>query len=163
MNITARVRNSYFLALAATVLLLSGCAALRYKTAESPRVSVTGLQLGGFSIFEQRFDIGLRLQNPNDFALPITGMDFQLFVEGNAVASGVSNNSITVPAFGEEEVSVAITGNLLSTLSQLQRWRQAGKNELGYRVEGRLKMADVPVKIPFEQTGTFDLRQQAGK
>ena len=140
--------------------LLAGCSLLRYKTAEPPRVTVSNIQLAGFSIFEQKFDVALRMQNPNDFALPITGMEYDLYVEGNSVSSGVSNNSITVPAFGEEMVTVSVVGNFLSSLTQLQRWQQSGGSALTYKLQGRLKMADVPVKIPFSYSGNFKLQQE---
>jgi len=139
--------------------LLAGCSLLRYKTAEAPRVTVNNIQLGGFSIFEQQFDVTLRMQNPNDFALPITGMEYDLSVEGNAVASGVSDKSVTVPAFGEELITVSVVGNFLSSLKQLQRWQQSGGSALAYELNGRLKMADVPVKIPFNYVGKFELNQ----
>lgn len=142
------------------IVLLSGCSLLRYKTAEAPRVTVSDIQLAGFSIFEQKFDVALRMQNPNDFALPITGMEYELFVEDSAVASGVSDRNINVPAFGEQMVTVSVVGNFLNSLTQLQRWQQSGGSELGYRLKGRLKMADVPVKIPFDYAGKFELKQK---
>lgn len=143
--------------------LLAGCSLLRYRSAESPRVSVTDVQLAGFSIFEQKFDVGLRIQNPNNFDLPITGMDFNLLIEDSAVANGVSNARVTVPAYGEQAFTVSITGNFLSTLTQMQRWRQSSRSSLDYRLKGRLQMADVAVKIPFEQTGSFKLQQPAAE
>lgn len=145
------------------VAALAGCALLRYKTAEPPQVTVTGIELAGFSIFEQKFNVGLRLQNPNDFALPITGMRYKLFVEGNAVASGVSDASVTVPAYSEKQFTVSVVGNFLSTVSQLQRWRQTPGSALKYRLKGSLKMADVPVKVPFDYAGSLQLRQEEAK
>ena len=146
--------------LLALVSLATGCSFLRYRNAQAPRVSVTGIELAGFSIFEQRFDVGLRLQNPNDFQLPITGMDYQLFVEDAAVASGLSDTVVTLPAWGEKQITVSVIGNVLNSLSQLRRWQQSGSNSLDYRLEGRLKMADVAFKIPFTQRGSFDLKLQ---
>ncbi len=140
--------------------VLAGCSLLRYKTAESPRVTVSDIQLAGFSIFEQKFDVTLRMQNPNDFALPITGMEYELCVEDNAVATGVSDKNITVPAFGEQLVKVSVVGNFLSSMTQLQRWQKAGGSSLGYRLKGKLKMADVAVKIPFDYAGKFELQQE---
>lgn len=139
---------------------LAGCALLRYRNAEPPQVSVTDIQLAGFSIFEQKFDVSLRLQNPNDFALPITGMQYKLFVQDNAVASGVSDTKVTVPAYGEQTLTVSVVGNFLSTISQLQRWRQTPGSELKYRLQGKLKLADVSAKIPFDYSGSMELQRQ---
>lgn len=139
---------------------LAGCATLRYKNAEPPQVSITAIELAGLSIFEQKFNVSLRLQNPNDFALPITGMQYKLFVQDNAVASGVSAANVTVPAYGEQTLAVSVIGNFLTTISQLQRWHQTEGTALKYRLQGSLKLADVPVKIPFEYSGSMDLQQK---
>lgn len=156
MQLAAR----YLLLILVATAFLNGCSLLRYKTAQTPKITVSNIQLAGFSIFEQKFDVTLRMQNPNDFALPITGMDYELFVEDNAVASGVSDRNINVPAFGEQMVTVSVVGNFLNSLTQLQRWQKSGGTELSYRLKGRLKMADVPVKIPFDYVGKFELNQK---
>lgn len=139
--------------------LLGGCSLWRYKTAQAPKVTVVDVQLAGFSIFEQKFDVSLRLQNPNDFALPITGMAYGLSIEDNPVAHGVSDQPINLPAFGEQVVTVSVAGNLMTTLAQLQRWRQSSKSSVNYSLQGRLKMAGTPGSIPFAQTGDFTLIQ----
>jgi LEA14-like dessication related protein len=136
---------------------LPGCTLLRMQSAEPPRVSITSMTLTDLSLFEQRFAVGLRLQNPNEFPLPITGFDYALALNDEPFATGVSDQSVTVPALGEAEVVVHVTSNLLDTLDQFRRWQQNPPEVLDYALTGRLSLADVPVRLPFEYTGEVDL------
>lgn len=141
----------------ALMLALAGCAVLRMQTAESPRVTVTGLALTGLSLFEQRFAVTLRLQNPNEFPLPIAGFDYVLELDGETFASGVSDRAVTLPALGEEAVTLSVSSNLLSSLDQFRRWQREPPATLTYALRGRLSVADAPVRLPFEYDGRVDL------
>jgi len=51
--------------LSAAVLVVVSCSTIP-KDVEAPRVSIANLTLKDAAIFEQRFDVQLRIQNPND-------------------------------------------------------------------------------------------------
>lgn len=146
-----------YLAIALTLLLLTGCSALKYQTAEAPRVSLASLALKDLGFTEQSFDVGLRLRNPNDFALPISGVEYEVFLEGESFASGITNNPIKLPAMGEEVVSVGVTTNLLSNMQQFRRWQQGPPNALPYTVKGKVKVEGVPIRLPFDYSGEVPL------
>ena len=59
------------------VLTLSGCASWFMK-GEAPEVLVTNVTPLDASAFEQRLQVDLRIRNPNDFDLAVTGIDFRL-------------------------------------------------------------------------------------
>lgn len=46
---------------------------------EPPEVLVTNVTPAGGQRFEQRLQVDLRIRNPNDFDLAVTGIDFRLF------------------------------------------------------------------------------------
>ncbi|MBV8348072.1 MAG: LEA type 2 family protein, partial [Mycolicibacterium sp.] len=50
----------------------------------------------------------LRVQNPNEAPIEYNGVYVELDVQNKSLASGVSNQSGTVPAFGETVVSVPV-------------------------------------------------------
>lgn len=80
--------RSFFPVLLLLVLVsLSGCAYLPSGT-EPPRVHLVGLQLTQVDVFEQRYRLRLRIQNPNDFALNIRGLDFRVDVTASALPRG---------------------------------------------------------------------------
>ncbi|HKJ95433.1 MAG TPA: LEA type 2 family protein, partial [Gammaproteobacteria bacterium] len=98
------------------MMLATGCTALRLQQADPPKVAMTSLQLTGLTIFEQDFDVGLRLTNPNDFPLPIAGMTYTIQLNGEKFADGASNQAVTVPAMGDAEVHLTVHANMLSNL-----------------------------------------------
>mgnify|MGYP000653871636 CR=1 FL=1 len=137
--------------------LLSGCSALKYQTAEAPRVSLASLGIQELGLVEQRFDVGLRLRNPNDFALPIAGVEYQVELEGESFASGMTNDRIELPAMGEQVISLGVTTSLISNLQRLRRWQSAPPDSLPYTVSGRVKLAGVPIRLPFDYSGKVPL------
>jgi LEA14-like dessication related protein len=82
------------------VAFLSACAGLA-GLAQKPEVSVAGLNLVQFGLFEQRFALKLRIQNPNDVELPINGLNFEIEINGQPFIKGLSDKSVTIPRFGE--------------------------------------------------------------
>ena len=142
----------------AVLALVTGCSVMKYQSAESPRVSLSSLTLKELGLVEQRFDVGLRLRNSNDFALPISGVEYEVQLEGESFAKGITNNAIELPAMGEEVVNLGVNTNLLSNLQRLNRWRQDPPDALPYTVTGRVKVKGVPIRLPFDYSGEVPLR-----
>jgi LEA14-like dessication related protein len=63
-------------------LVLSTLALAACFNAQAPKVSVADVDVKSLGLFEQRFDISLRVGNPNDFDLAIEALDFDLEVNG---------------------------------------------------------------------------------
>ena len=62
------------------VLALGGCALAPHF--EPPRLSVVGVQVVSSELWEQRLKVRLRVQNPNDVALAVKGIDYTFDVTG---------------------------------------------------------------------------------
>lgn len=140
-------------------LATSSCAWLRYRTAEPPEVMLARADLVEFSMSAQRFELALRMRNPNDFDLPVSGFDYQLAVDDKPVASGRSTRAVTLPAGAEATVPVAVEANLIesgvvTSFRQVQAWQEAGGAEFAYTLSGNLKLSDVDRALPFERSGT---------
>ena len=142
--------------LLAGVLALGACASLPGKT-EPPRVSLIGLNLLSMELFEQRYQVRLRMKNPNDFELPVRGLDFRLDINGEAFADGVSNQAVTVPAFGEQVVELEVSSNLLQVFRQLQSLQHKRAPGLAYRITGRVAVGSYGQRLPFDYSGEFAL------
>lgn len=141
-------KGSLCLLLAAALAVLAGCTPVR-ADATAPRVSVAGLRVVQMGVLEQRYALLLRIQNPNDFALPITGMEYTLALNGRPFAQGVSDRAVTVPAYGSEAVEVEVTSNLGQVVEQLNDLSK-GKGGLRYRISGHLKLAGRAAPLPFD-------------
>jgi LEA14-like dessication related protein len=102
--------------------------------------------------------VKLNIQNPNDRDLPVRGVHAELNVGGDQIASGVSDRSIVIPAFGEAEINVTVTANMLLALSKLTNKLNQQADSIDYDLTGAASI-DLPFlrNLPFHQTGTLPL------
>jgi LEA14-like dessication related protein len=107
-------------------------------------------------LFEQRFAFKLRIQNPNDMAIPITGLSFEVELNGQSFAKGVSDKPVTVPRLGEAILEVKAVSGLASILGQVDEWLHGSRNALTYRIHGRLFTGAVGT-LDFDEGGRLDL------
>ncbi len=145
------------LKLGSVIALLAACAQVLEKP-EPPRVSLVNLELESMTLFEQRFHLELRLQNPNPYPLPLAGMEYTVELNGEKFAEGVSNDKVTVPEYGEALVGVDVTSNLASLIEQLYRLQRGASPSLAYRLHGSVGVVDRAFKLPFEQSGEIRLQ-----
>lgn len=141
------------------LLLVAGlvaCSGLISKP-EPPRVTLVGLKLISVELLEQRYRISLRVKNPNAVALPVRGIDFQLDINGQAFADGVSSQSVDVPAYGEEVVDLEVSSNLLQVFRQLQSLRESQASSLEYRISGSMATGIGGQSLPFDYAGELRL------
>lgn len=143
------------IALAICILLLSACTGL-LGLAQKPEISLAGLSVLQVGVFEQRFALKLRIQNPNDVELPINGLSFDIQLNGQPFAHGLSDKAVIVPRYGEALLDVAATSTLGSALKQLRELQKSGRDRIGYRLAGRLQLQGMGSQ-PFERRGDLQL------
>lgn len=137
------------------IVLLSACAGL-VGLAQKPEVSVAGLNLVQMGLFEQRFALKLRIQNPNDVELRINGLSFEVELNGKSFLTGLSDRGVTVPRFGEALLEVSATSTLASALNQLRELQKGGRERVDYRIFGRLSVSGMGT-LSFERGGDLQL------
>ncbi|NIP74072.1 MAG: LEA type 2 family protein [Gammaproteobacteria bacterium] len=131
--------------------LLAGCAGLP-PSLEAPRVSLAGLRLIDVTVFEQRYEVGLRIRNPNPFALAVNGMSYELYLNEREFATGVSPRPVEVPAFDERLVWVEVVSDLGRVIEQVQALEER-RAVLAYRIAGRMRIEGYWGTVPFEHSG----------
>jgi LEA14-like dessication related protein len=140
-------------------LILIACATL--SNYERPRVYLTDLQFQEASMLAQTFLLRLRIDNPNDTALPINGIDVKLGLNGYSLAQGLSNQSLSVPRFGSADIEVRATTTLLSLVQQILSLQNQSQQQLSYEIAGRLHLARTlgfrRYSFPFQEKGVLDL------
>lgn len=95
---------------------LAGCASLLNR--DPVRINVVGLEPLAGQGLEMRFAVKLRVQNPNDAPIDYDGVALELEVNGKPFATGVSNQSGSVPRFGETVFSVPVSVSAFSAARQ---------------------------------------------
>jgi LEA14-like dessication related protein len=123
---------------------------------EKPILSVAGIELVGGNLLRQNFLVKFNVQNPNDRALPITGLHAELNVLGEQVASGVVDRAFVVPAHGSSQFDMTISANLALALLRLKRSSDQGSDDIDYELTGAAGI-DLPFlrEVPFHQRGVL--------
>lgn len=151
---TARTINT--LASLLLALALSGCAGLRGLDTP-PQVSLVNLQPVQIQLFEQRYLATIRILNPNPVALPISGLEYAISINGSEFANGVSSQRVTVPAYGEKTLDLGVSSTLVKLFDQIRRFGSSG-GTVTYAISGSLGLQGSPRSVPFAQDGEIDLR-----
>lgn len=139
------------------LIALSACATLRPQI-ERSRLQVAHIQIKELGLLQQRYLITLRAQNPNPIPLPIRGVSYALELEGTEFASGVTAAPFSLPAYGESDVQLELSTNLLRTGQWLLERLQRGDARFAYRVHGDINVDRLGIgRIPFDNHGEVDL------
>lgn len=145
-----------FLAVLAPTMLLSACALTRLQ---APDVQPTSVELMEVALDQQRFKVGMHVQNPNDRDLPIKSANCTLEIQGVEVGRGEIDGPFRVPAHGEIDIDMVVTTNAMASLPNLLvRLAQGGAQLPSYRLSGSVNpdIAWLP-PIPFAKSGQITL------
>ena len=155
----AAIRIGFRLGSIAMVLsLLSGCAGLT-DDLQAPRLSLVSANMTSADVFSQQFRVRVKAENPNARALPIKGIDYKLFLEGDSFAEGLSAAPFSVPANGEREFDLTMRTNFVSSIGRLlSRLTGTGNRTVQYTFTGSVTV-DMPFspKLKFAESGMVDL------
>lgn len=136
----------------AVTLLIAACTGLR--NLEPPEVVVTAIRPIDATLLEQRFEVDLRIYNPNNRELDIDGVDFELVVNGNRLARGSGATELLLPRLGEAVTTVRVSTTLFGVARQAM---SAGQGEpVSYRLSGRIHLGSgLGGSLPFERSGVL--------
>lgn len=145
-----------FLVVVCLSSLLSACSH-PFTRIQPPSVSIAHLALVDAALFEQRYRLQLRVQNPNGYALPISGMQYRLFLNGVEFARGVSSQSVRIPAYEERLVEVEMVSTIGAVVDQIKNWPRVYDEGLRYRLVGEANVARRLAPVGFEYHGAIPL------
>jgi len=150
---SARLHSVYASVVAG--LLISGCALLQPR--DPLHVTVAGIEPLQGEGLELRMSVKLRVQNPNDAPLDYKGVAVEMNVQGKTLASGVTNETGTVPGFGEAVIAVPVTISAFRMARQaLGMMNGEGLEKIEYEMKGKLSGGGMST-MRFVTKGQFDL------
>jgi LEA14-like dessication related protein len=153
--------NRFLVSVAAILFLagaLAGCAGLG-RPLETPRISLSNIQLLEASGMESAFLVQLRVQNPNEVDLDIRGVDCDIEINEKPFAYGMSNTPVRIPAFGTDTVPVKVYTSMIDIFRGLINLQ--GREDLSYQVRGKVRIGGagfMPAALPFDSRGTISVK-----
>ena len=116
---------------------LSGCATLD-KNHEDPKVDVVGISKSETGSSALQFTIQLRIVNPNAEPINLSGLYYELSLEGIEVVTGTAKDLPQIEGYSEEIVSVSSAASLFSSARLVQKLINAPQDQLNYELKAKL-------------------------
>lgn len=150
-------KHAFFIAV---LFFLSGCATLDLDY-EEPSVELVSFKALPADGFEQNFEVGLKLTNPNNFELPLNGISYQLNILGETLAHGVATDIPTVGAYGETRFVVPVSTSLIRGFKVIRALLDNKGQDISYQLKAKLDI-DIPFmpKLTVVQDGKVPLGQK---
>lgn len=149
--------GSCFGLLAISLLAVGACSSVP-RSIVPPEVQLVSLSLVRATPQGQTFRVGFLLRNPNDFPIPIQGLEFSARLSGEGLLIGESLAPATLPALGEERLRVEVQTDLVASMSRLIAVVQGPEEGLAYELAGRLRLDGRPPRsVPFAFNGLVPL------
>lgn len=106
--------------------------------------------------------LSIAVQNPNNIAFDLRGLDYRFQVNQTTWAKGKVNESTSIKANGEGVIEVPISLNFLQLGMSIYRLLTSDQ-QADYKLEGNMDLKSTlpfldSLDLPFTKTGTFSLR-----
>jgi LEA14-like dessication related protein len=131
------MRSIHAVILSLLMLSLSACAL--FPNRDPVNINVVGIEPLQGQDMEVRFAVKIRVQNPNESPIYYNGVALDLEVNGQPLASGVSDQTGSIPRFSETVLTVPVSVSAFSVLRQTLGLSQTQTlNNLPYVLRGKL-------------------------
>ncbi len=137
-------------------LLVSACASIPTSKPIAPKVTVASVVPKNLSLSGTKLLFTLDVANPNSYDLPMEQLEFAASFDNQKIANGTSEKAVTIPANGQAQVEVVVVAKLSKFFGQLRSMLSSQDFSLDYQVTGFVKLANWPLKIPFNVVGEID-------
>ncbi len=136
---------------------VAGCATV-LPDLDPPKVSIENIRSLPATDSGPRFEISLRIVNPNQMSLDIAGISYSMDLLGKEVISGVTNEVPVIEGYTEEVVTLEAGINLFEVLRLIGSLGRSQADELDYRFEAKIDFNGLVPTQRVEETGTIALQ-----
>jgi LEA14-like dessication related protein len=141
-------------------LFAGGCASVQTPTAAVQTVALGDVNLQGLTL-----NLGVNVNNPNNFALPAGTADYKLGVAGVTLVNDSAKAQGTIPAKGSQVVTVPVHLTFEDLLKAKDAIAQ-GRGEIPYDLDSGLTFDTGPAallgqnaRVPVHYSGTLNIQQ----
>lgn len=132
-------RNLALLLILLASASLNGCATWFGGGFKDPDVQLVQVELIRARLLEQEFKLHFRIDNPNNFSLPVRGLTYKVHLNDIQLAHGESPMWFTVPAHGHESFAVSAHSNLWRHMKYIVKLLEKPEQPIRYRLDGEVK------------------------
>ena len=124
----------------------------------APAISIAGIHSPTLSTEGAQLICSVRVVNPNDVALPLSGGNVNLKLAGSPAAKGRLLKRITIPARGTRDVDLLVDLDMLSTVSWLPMFMDNKAFTLPFEVDGYVDVDHADLgRVLFHETGDVSM------
>ncbi|MFT6276141.1 MAG: LEA14-like dessication related protein [Halioglobus sp.] len=136
---------------------LVGCASL-YPELDPPKVSIESVESLPSEGLGPRFQIKLRVMNPNKQDLDIAGISYAIEILDRELVSGVTSDVPLIPAYSEEVVTLNAGINMFQFLRLLSGLGKTNADALSYSFSAKIDFNGFIPTQRVEESGVLDLK-----
>lgn len=148
---------------AASILLFSGCAGLQTSDYQDPAVSINTFKIVPSQGLAPRFEIGLRIVNPNREALELKGIAYTIDIEGNRILTGAANDLPVIEAYSEGDVTLQASTDLFGGLGLITDLMKQKSDKVTYDLHVKLDAGSFRPLVHVDRTGEMSLTGEQPK
>ena len=152
------IRRVAILALGFGLSLLAACATLT-SDFDPPTVSMQSFRLLQGDSSVPRFEIKLRVTNPNTQSLDIAGISYDIEVRDKKLLSGVTNDIPVIEGYSDAEVVLQADLQWLQLLRLVAGLAQEELKSLDYQFSAKIDFNGLMPTQRIKEQGTFDFTQ----
>jgi LEA14-like dessication related protein len=146
----------YLLVFVALTTLLPACGSLR-PGYETPTVTISSFRSVPSQGTLPTFEIGLSVINPNPDSLRLRGISYTVSLNERELIKGVSNELPVIEAYGEGEVILTATPNLIQGIRFVTDLMNGPGDSVSYALEAKLDVGSLWPPIRVADRGTISL------
>ena len=141
--------------LLATAVAVVGCSALGKQVLKDPVVTLADVKVTGVGLNGGSLDVVLNVQNPNDFRLDATQLNYNVLVDTVPFASGTTTQRFTVEGKKTQQVHIPINFTYSGVGAAGRQLMNTGS--VNYTVKGDVTVGSPlgNLTVPFTQTGRY--------
>ena len=140
------------------LLMLSACATLT-SDIDPPKVTMESFSPIPSETGAPRFEIKLRVINPNKQPLDVAGISYGVEIQGRELVTGVTNDVPLVEAYSEQVVTLEAGLQLFQLLRLVTSLATIESEALAYRFSAKIDFRGFTPTQRIEESGTFSLDQ----
>jgi LEA14-like dessication related protein len=134
---------------------MAGCATLGKQALRDPVVTLADVKVTGVGLNGGSLDVVLNVQNPNDFRLDATQLNYHVLVDTVPFANGTTTQRFTVEGKRTQQIHIPINFTYSGVGAAGRQLLNTGS--VLYTVKGDVTVGSPVgnVTVPFSQTGRY--------